>query len=55
VVIGGTLDGVFSVSEQTALAAQFVAARLHLFDDVGHAPHWERPEAFVRELLGFLK
>jgi non-heme chloroperoxidase len=55
VVIGGTLDAVFSVSEQTALAAQFVGARLHLFDDVGHAPHWERPEAFVRELLGFVK
>jgi len=54
-VIGGTLDAVFPVSEQTALAAQFVGARLHLFDDVGHAPHWERPEAFVRELIGFLK
>jgi non-heme chloroperoxidase len=54
-IIGGTLDTVFSVSEQTTLATQFAGARLRLFDDVGHTPHWERPEAFVRELLGFVK
>ena len=54
-VIGGASDAVFSVSEQVALAAQFRASRLRLFDDVGHAVHWERPEAFVRELTSFVK
>ena len=52
-VLGGTRDAVFSVSEQTALAQQYPFARLRLIDDVGHTLHWEQPEVFVRELRHF--
>jgi non-heme chloroperoxidase len=54
-VIGGARDTVFSVGEQAALARQYPFGRLRLFDDAGHALHWEQPEAFVRELLHFVR
>jgi len=54
-VIGGARDAVFSVSEQAALARQYPFARLRLFDEAGHALHWEQPEAFVRTLLPFVR
>ena len=54
-VIGGAQDAVFSVNEQAALAQQYPSGRLRLFDDAGHALHWEQPEAFVRELLCFVR
>ena len=53
-VLGGKKDAVFSVAEQTQLARQLPDARLQLFDDVGHALHWERPPAFVDALLRFV-
>jgi pimeloyl-ACP methyl ester carboxylesterase len=52
-VLGGKKDAVFSVAEQTQLARQFPDGRLQLFDAVGHALHWERPQAFVDALLRF--
>lgn len=54
-VLGGRKDAVFSVDEQTQVALQFVDARLQLFDDVGHTPHWETPQAFVAALLQFAR
>jgi non-heme chloroperoxidase len=54
-VIGGARDTLFPVSEQAALAQQYPSGRLRLFDDAGHALHWEQPEAFVRELLRFVR
>lgn len=54
-VLGGKKDAVFSAAEQTQLARAYPDARLQLFDDVGHAPHWERPDQFVSALLRFLR
>ena len=54
-VLGGRKDAVFSVLEQVALARQFPDGRLQLFDDVGHALHWEQPQTFVDALLRFAK
>jgi non-heme chloroperoxidase len=54
-VIGGAKDTVFSVNQQAALARQYPFGSLRLFDDAGHAPHWEQPEAFVRALVQFVR
>jgi non-heme chloroperoxidase len=54
-VLGGKRDAVFSVWEQTRLARQFADGRLQLLEDVGHAVHWEQPQAFVNALLRFAK
>lgn len=53
-VIGGRKDAVFSVEEHVELARQF-DARLELFDDIGHALHWEDPRAFAQALRTFLQ
>ena len=53
-VLGGDCDGVFSVAEQTDLAAEFSNVDLRIIEGVGHALHWERPQRFVDELLAFL-
>ena len=54
-VIGGRKDSVFSVTEHVELARQFPDARLELFDDIGHALHWEDPNTFVQALRRFLQ
>jgi pimeloyl-ACP methyl ester carboxylesterase len=54
-VMGGTRDAVFSVSEQVALSQQYPRARLQLIDGVGHTPHWEQPDTFVNALLEFVR
>jgi non-heme chloroperoxidase len=50
-ILGGDRDGVFSRAEQEALARQIPAARSRIFSGVGHALHWEDPEAFAGELV----
>jgi pimeloyl-ACP methyl ester carboxylesterase len=54
-IVGGTRDAVFSVTEQTRLAQQYPLARLRLLDGVGHAVHWEQPEAFVNAIIRFVR
>ena len=43
-----------SRAEQDALLALLPSARLTVFPDTGHAPHWERPEEFARVVAGFV-
>lgn len=52
-VVGGRLDAVFSVAEQTQVARQFPNGELHLIDGVGHTLHWEQPETFASALTRF--
>ena len=52
-VVGGRLDAVFSVAEQTQVARQFPNGELHLIDGVGHTLHWEQPEIFASALTRF--
>ena len=54
-VLGGNLDTVFSVDEQTALAREFPNVELLIIEGIGHALHWERPQRFVDELLRFVR
>lgn len=49
-VLGGELDGVFSVAEQEEVARRIHGARLRLFTGIGHALHWEDPEALARAI-----
>ncbi|MDY7226380.1 alpha/beta fold hydrolase [Hyalangium rubrum] len=53
-IVGGDQDSIFSVAEQQALAAAIPGARLVLYPQVGHAPHAEVPQRFVKDLTDFL-
>jgi pimeloyl-ACP methyl ester carboxylesterase/tetratricopeptide (TPR) repeat protein len=50
VMLGGTKDAVFSVAEQQALAAAIPGVTFTLLDEIGHAVHWEDPEALAAVL-----
>ena len=50
----GDRDGVFPRSELDGLRALFPHAAVVEYADTGHAPHWERPPQFVRDLEAFL-
>ena len=54
-VLGGEHDALFSVAEQTALAAAIPGARLTLYPDTGHCPNWERPERVAADLDTFIR
>lgn len=45
-------DAIFPRSEQDALIP---GAALSAYPATGHAPHWERPREFTRELEKFVK
>ena len=49
-VLAGELDPVFSATEQEELAHRIRGARLKLFAGIGHAVHWDNPEALARAL-----
>jgi non-heme chloroperoxidase len=46
-ILGGDLDAVFSVEEQTRLFTATEHSTLHIERGVGHTLHWEAPERFV--------
>jgi non-heme chloroperoxidase len=54
-LIWGDRDGMFSRAEQEALVAALPIARLRVYRETGHAPHWERPKQVVRDLERFLR
>jgi pimeloyl-ACP methyl ester carboxylesterase len=54
-VLGGTLDGLFSVAEQEAAAAAIPGARLGLAEGIGHCLQWEAPDRFVALLADFVR
>lgn len=54
-VIWGEQDGIFPRGEQDALIAAIPDATLSVYAATGHAPHWERPADFARELEKFVK
>ncbi len=53
-ILSGDRDAVFTTPAQQALIAQLPEARSSIYAETGHAPHWERPERFAGELVGFL-
>jgi pimeloyl-ACP methyl ester carboxylesterase len=53
-VLWGERETIFPRSEQDALTKTLPSARLKVYADTGHAPHWERPEQFVADLKDFI-
>src|SRR5688500_10313956 len=53
-ILWGDKENVFPRSEQDALLAALPNARLKVYEDTGHAMHWERPERFAKDLQEFM-
>jgi non-heme chloroperoxidase len=53
-VLWGDRDAYFPRQEQDRLAAAIPGARLTVYTETGHSPHWERPERVARDLEAFL-
>jgi non-heme chloroperoxidase len=53
-LLWGERDAVFSRGDQDALLTGIAGSRLVTYPETGHAPHWERPEPFARDLEAFL-
>jgi hypothetical protein len=51
--VWGDRDMICSHSEQEALARAIPYARLVVYEDAGHAPHWEEPARFAGDLVDF--
>ena len=53
-LLWGARDAYFLRADQDALLQAIAGSRLLPYAETGHAPHWERPEQFVRDLVAFL-
>jgi non-heme chloroperoxidase len=53
-VLWGDRDGMLTRHDQDVLVSKIAGARLVVYPDTGHALHWERPEAFAKDLLSFV-
>jgi pimeloyl-ACP methyl ester carboxylesterase len=51
----GERDAYFSRDEQDQIVAAIHGARLTVYAETGHAPHWERPEQVADDLDAFLR
>jgi pimeloyl-ACP methyl ester carboxylesterase len=52
-VVWGARDALFGREEQDALVAGLPAAALRVYEASGHAPNWEEPERFARDVADF--
>lgn len=52
-IVWGDRDAMFPRSEQQALTRLLPPATLTVYAGTGHAPHWEEPERFARDVLQF--
>jgi pimeloyl-ACP methyl ester carboxylesterase len=53
-VLWGEQDGFFNRKDQEQLLELIPTAKLRIYPETGHTPHWERPEEVVNDLEGFL-
>lgn len=53
-VLGGEEDPYCPAANQRELATRLGNAELKLYPRLAHCPHWERPEKFVQDVMGFL-
>jgi pimeloyl-ACP methyl ester carboxylesterase len=53
VVLWGTQDTLAPRSDQDLLLAEISGARLTIYEDAGHALHWEEPERFAADVARF--
>jgi pimeloyl-ACP methyl ester carboxylesterase len=54
-IVWGARDALCSRRDQEALQAAIVGSRLVVYEDAGHAVHWEEPERFARDLVAFAR
>ena len=53
-LLWGARDAYFLRADQDALLAGIAGSRLLPYAETGHAPHWERPEQFARDVVDFI-
>jgi len=53
-LIWGNLDAYCPESDQYLLEKVIKNSRLHIYNGTGHAVHWEEPQKFVDDLVGFI-
>lgn len=52
-LLWGAHDALSGRNEQQAMLAAIPGSRLTVYENGGHAPHWEEPARFAAELAGF--
>lgn len=52
-VLRGEKDTFATAAETDTLAAMVSAKRKKIYANTGHAPHWEQPNAFAKDVLAF--
>ncbi len=53
-LMAGAKDALFDDADRKRLAANFTAPRSILYEQLGHAPHWEDPQATARDVARFV-
>jgi len=53
-LLAGAKDALFDDEDRRRLASAFVAPRSILYEDLGHAPHWEEPQLVARDIARFV-
>lgn len=53
-LIWGDRDALLGRKDQDALLARIRGARLVVYPEIGHTPHWEDPAHFASDLLSFM-
>jgi non-heme chloroperoxidase len=53
-LVWGAYDTICGRAEQEWLLSRIPGAALKVYEDAGHAPHWEEPQRFARELAAFV-
>jgi pimeloyl-ACP methyl ester carboxylesterase len=54
-LLWGEHDAFFGQSDQVAFLAGIAGAQLSVYEDTGHAPHWERTDRVATELTAFAR
>ena len=53
-LLWGDRDALFSRADQDRLLAALPDARLRIYEQTGHCPNWERPDAVAADILRFI-
>ena len=53
-IVWGDKETIFPRSEQDLLVSALKNSVLKVYPNTGHAPHWERPELFAKDLAEFI-
>jgi pimeloyl-ACP methyl ester carboxylesterase len=54
-LVWGDRDALMSRADQDRLLAELPSAVLRVYEETGHAPHWEHPQRFADDLERFLR